>query len=237
MTRNHQDDKLGLAHTRHTAASLYNVLGIAVAALACLNFISAIIHFPMTDILRQMLATYQAIVHGGIDWLTYLLQFRLPGPLKDFLFIYGVIGGGFMRARMIDEGCKGGADRPKTLAVLARVLLWPHRTMGLIRISGEPGVSTDRRLVAIYQNAPSWLRRAMDFLLWPRVARQFWKNPRVYKNEYLGTYPSFSANYRPGSHKVFLYDRRHRFYLQVGAVFGVVVFVIVVNGFLTLPAR
>lgn len=237
MANGHEDDKLGLTHTRHTAASFYNVLGIAVAALACLNFISAMIHFPLNEILKQVLATYQAIVHGAIDWLTYMLQFRLPGPLKDFLFIYGMIGGGFMRARMIDEGCKGSADHPKSLAVLGRILLWPHRTLGLIRVPGETGVSTERRLVAIYQNAPSWLRRAMDFLLWPRVALQFWRNPRVYKNEHLGTYSSFPANYTPGGRKVFVYDRRHRFYLQVGAMFTVVVLVIVVNGFLTLPAR
>lgn len=75
----------------------------------------------------------------------------------------------------------------------------------------------------------------MDFLLWPRVARQFWKNPRVFYNDYLGTFPSFPVGYSLGQHKIFIYDRRHRFYIQVGAVLAIVFATIVINGFLTMP--
>jgi len=219
-------------------SSLYAVTGIVVAAVASLNFLAALVQLPLAAIVRQLLVTYSAIVHGALDWLLFPIGLRLPGPVIDMLFLYTLIGGCFARARAGEIVHRGGTSRPKSAPVLLRLLIWPERSHGLIVVPGEPGLSVNpSRIAAVYRHAPGWLRRTLDLVLWPRVARQYWARPRVYQNDHMGTFPSFEVGYTPSSNKFFIYDRRYIFMAQVAGVLAVVAAILVVNGFLVVPER
>ena len=60
----------------------------------------------------------------------------------------------------------------------------------------------------MYKNSPTWLKKFMDVVLWPRVAIQYFNRPCVYRNTYNDSIQSFAAGYKPGGIKEFLYDRR-----------------------------
>lgn len=213
----------------------YTILGMLVTIVAVLNFLHAIHAFPLIPIQRQLLETYEAIVHGAFNWITWPLGFRIPSPIKDVLFIYGLAGGAFMRTRMA-EGIYGPVSHAARLSSIARVLIWPMRSHGGIVVTGELGVSTKSRIGVAYSVAPEWLRRAFDFLLWPRVASQYWQEPMVYFHEYGGTYQTFAADYRPGGLKIFLHDRRLVFAVHAGMVLLSVFAILIINGFLAPPA-
>lgn len=126
-------ERLGFSEARLTMASSYNIFGIMVASLACLNFLNSLVHLPLITVAEQFLATYRAIVHGLLDWVTVPFHLQIPDPVKDAIFIYGIVGGGFMRARMADEGCKGSASDAKSIWTLFGVLIWPRRSQSPIR--------------------------------------------------------------------------------------------------------
>ena len=218
----------------HSMRGTYAILGIVVTAVAILNFLHALIAFPLLPILSQLLDTYRAIVHGAFNWMAWPFGLRIPGPLADALFLYGVAGGAFMRAR-IAEGIYNPVSPPAKLTSIVRVLLWPERSRGGIVIPGERTISMKSRIGAAYSIAPTWLRRSLDFLLWPRVAVQYWKSPMVHFHEYGGTYQTFAANYRPGGQKPFMHDRRVVFAIHITAILLAVALILVVNGFLAPP--
>lgn len=210
--------------------SWQSLLGIIAAAVSILNFIHELLQFPLTIVVGHLLAAYEKVIHGAIDWLTLPLHLDIPGPIKDGLFLYCVIGGAFMRAR-IAEGIYLDQGRIKPLCTILRIVVWPKRSLGCIVVPGERGLSTGGRIKVAYQVSPLWLRRVFDFALWPRVAIQYWMGPMVYFHEYGGTFQSFAPGYTPGPHKEFLYDRRLIFALQIGAVAAAVFCFFVLNGF------
>lgn len=212
----------------------YAVLSIVVTIVAVLNFLHALFAFPLLPILRQLLDTYRAIVHGAFNWIVWPFGLRIPGPLADTLFLYGLAGGAFMRAR-IAEGIYDPVAHPAKLRSIMRVLVWPNRSHGGIVVPGEGGISTKPRIGVAYSIAPKWLRRVFDFLLWPRVAVQYWKRPMVHFHEYGATYQTFAANYRPGGRKPFLYDRRIILAIHISMILLAVLFILIVNGFLAPP--
>lgn len=231
-----QDDfRTSINHALTSMRGAFAILGLIVTTVAVLNFLYAIFAFPVSPVLRQLLDTYRAIVHGAFDWITWLFGFRIPGPLKDGLFLYGLAGGAFMRAR-VAEGIYDPVSPPARLPAIVRVLVWPKRSHGGIVVPGEGGISMKSRVGVAYSIAPTWLRRAFDFLLWPRVAIQYWSQPMVYFHEYGGTYQTFAAGYRPGGWKTFLHDRRIVFAVHAGVILLAVVAILVVNGFLAPPA-
>jgi hypothetical protein len=213
----------------------YAILGIVVTVVAILNFLHAIIAFPLLPVLRQLLDTYRAIVHGAFNWVVWPFGLRIPGPLADALFLYGLAGGAFMRAR-IAEGIYDPVSPPAKLSSILRVLVWPQRSHGGIVAPGERSISTKGRIGVAYSIAPKWLRRIFDFLLWPRVGIQYWKRPMVHFHEYNGTHQTFAANYRPGGRKPFMHDRRVVFAAHMILILLAVVLILVVNGFLAPPS-
>ncbi|CAH0356658.1 MAG: hypothetical protein WA085_05015 [Sphingobium sp.] len=218
-------------------SGIYNILGIVVAVVACLNFVNSLGHLHLSTILSSLLATYRAIVHGAINWVTLPFRIRLPGYVDDLLFLYVLIGGSFMRARASEIVYRGDWD-PKSMWVIARILIWPERWNGCIKIPGESAIPLNSSRVSVaYSRSPAWFRRVLDMLLWPRVARQYWRRPRVFRNEYLGTFPSFEVGYQPGQQKIFIYDRRYMFAAQISAVLAASLFVVLINAFLLPPTE
>jgi hypothetical protein len=226
------DFQRSLLQAKHSISNWYGMLGIIVASVAIVNFLHALSQFPIGAILRQLLDTYRAVVHGAIDWVTWPINLRVPATFKDLFFLYSVVGGACMRARM-SENIYPDHDNVQPLSAIARVILRPRRLQGLVVTPGEIGLSTNNRMVVAYRIAPPWLRRAFDFLLWPRVVLQYWRSPMVYFAHYTATYQTFKAGYIPGPQKDFLYDRRLVLAFQVGAVVLTVFLVLIINGFLT----
>lgn len=213
-------------------ATWYGLLGAIVTTVSVCNFLYTLLHFPISLTLATLLSTYRFIVHGMLDWLMFLTPWRLLPVTKDVIFLYCMIGGAFMRARMTDV---------RVASVDPSSSVW--RTIQFI-MKGKGHFSPDypgqKELVVLsprtlYRYSPVLVRRAMDFLLWPRVAKQYWALPRVYQNDYLGTFPAFPVGYTPSHNKFFIYDRRYVFAVQLLIILGAVVAALVVNGFLTIP--
>lgn len=213
-------------------SSWYGLLGAIVTVVSVCNFLFTLLHFPISLTLATLLSTYRFIVHGAFDWLMFLTPWRLLPATKDLIFLYGVIGGAFMRARMTDVRV---ADLDPESSVWRSIQFIMKR---------EGYFSTDysgrKELVklslrSLYRFSPAWVRRAMDCLLWPRVAKQYWALPRVYQNDYLGTFPAFQVGYTPSHNKFFIYDRRYVFAAQLLIIFSAVAAILVVNGFLSIP--
>jgi hypothetical protein len=223
--------KRSYVQARRSISSWYGALGTIVSVVAVLNFFEEIARLPFSFLLQQILATYQAIVHGAFDWILWPFGLKIPSAMKDIIFIYGVVGSSFMRSRM-SENIYPDHSNIQPIGQIAKVLLFPERKLGLIVVPGELGLSTDRRLVAAYSVSPEWLRRTFDFVLWPRVAAQYFRNPMVYFAEYSATFQTFPSDYTPGPRKEFKYDRRVVFLFQISAVFLVVLLILIVNGFL-----
>ncbi|WP_150129666.1 hypothetical protein [Bosea sp. RAC05] len=213
------------AHVPKAMNTWYSWLGVLVAGIAITNFMFSVTQLPLSTVVATLLKTYQAIVHGSIDWALYLFGWKLPGWIKDLIFIYFIIGGAFMRARQA-EGIYSTHDTSFLYAF--KGLYSRHNRDGSTSIQGA-GLSV------MYQRSPIWLKRAMDLLLWPRVARQYIKIPMVYFHEYSGTYQTFKANYTPGPRKVFLHDRRKLFFVHLFSAALVMIFIVIINGFLTIP--
>ncbi|MBK3842912.1 hypothetical protein [Paraburkholderia aspalathi] len=221
------ETKKSLLHALSSIKSWAAVLGILASSVALCNFLSTLLSVHLSAALATLLTTYKLLVHGAIDWILFPLGIKLPQWIKDAIFIYCIVGGAFMRARMREDVY---ADPPKDASLLKSLKIVSKR---VIVING--GIPMTGRMSVFYQVSPKWVRRVMDAVLWPRVARQYFARPMVHQNDYLGTFPSFPAGYKPGSYKVFLYDRRHVFYFQLAAAFAAVIFILVVNGFLSVP--
>lgn len=222
-----------IRQARTAMFSWYGLAGTLVAGVALLNFVQQLLALNLDFIVEQLLVTYQAIVHGAIDWLTWPLQLHFSGWFKDTIFLYVLTGGAFMRARLA-EGIYL-ARKPQPVRVIAKFLLRPDREWGAVRIPGESGLRTGSRLQIAYGVSPKWLQMAFDLLLWPRVARQYWTLPMVHFHEYGGTYQRFRSGYVPGPRKPFLYDRRLVFGAQLVGVLSVTAFILIINGFLVMP--
>lgn len=202
----------------------YGWLGVLVASVATANFIFSLTNLPISASIGALFSTYKAIVHVAFDWITLPFRFRIPGVVKDLLFLYGIVGGAFVRARLAENIY---TKRNQSLRNAIRVLLsFPLRDI-------DGGYPLNSRFAVFWQHSPNWLRCLLDFALWPRVAIQYWNRPMVHVNEYLGTYPTFPAGYK--THKPLLYDRRIVFTIQLAAVLLGLFAILVTNAFLTLP--
>lgn len=208
--------------TRHGLASfknIYNVLGFLVATVSVINFLHVLIDFPLSLLIRHTLSTYKAIVYGAIDWVTFPFSIILPPLVKDLIFIYTAIGGGFMRARSAEGMYNSRDDGLSLKGAIAKYFLEREH----------------RHFATIYRHSPVALRRIYDLVLWPRVARQYYTSPVVFRNEYLGTSPSFKRGYKPGPRKYYEYDRGIVFLVHFSSLAFAVALTIVVNAFLSLP--
>lgn len=207
------------------ANSWYAVFGAIVAGIAFANFVFSLLNINLSLVISTLLGTYKAIVHGGIDWVLSAFSWRLPDWAKDVIFLYGLAGGAFVRARA------GEGIYPNDATSVRKAL----RAL-LFRRDEDGGVSLASPMTRMYQKSPKWLKAALDFTLWPRVAKQYFLRPMVYLNEYLGTYPTFSASYKPGSHKIFIYDRRKIFIAHAVIILLVFSFIVIINAFLVIPS-
>lgn len=223
-----EETRKSIQHALQSLASWASVLGIVVSAVAICNFIFSLATLPITATLSALLDTYRLIVHGLINWLLWPFGWKLPPWLTDVLFLYGVLGGAFMRARMREQVYP---TVPAKASLLRSLKIVCQRRVKL----PDGSIPLGRRATIFYQESPQWVRRAMDAILWPRVARLYYSWPRVFRNDYLGTYPSFKVGYQPPKYKEFMYDRRHVFYMQLIAAIAATMFILVINGLLSIP--
>jgi hypothetical protein len=202
----------------------YGWLGVLVASVATANFVFSLTNLPLSASIISIISTYKAIVHAAFDWITLPFQFRIAGWAKDMIFLYCLIGGAFVRARLSERIY---SEHNQSV----RNALWVLFSFPLKNVDGSFPLNT--RFATVWQHSPQWMRSLLDFLLWPRVAIQYCRKPMVHENDYLGTYPTFPAGYQTS--KPFLYDRRVVFAIQLLAVMLGLFAIVVTNAFLTLP--
>lgn len=188
----------------------YNLFGVLAASVAISNFLFALLNLAPAVIIRELFFAYVFVFHGVIDLALFPFGLSLPGWTKDLLFLYAVLGGSFMRARA-SEGIYSDGSLKRA---------WYTLRTGK---SAAGGLFLGSRLSSVWKESPRWLQRVLDFVLWPRVARQYFQQPMVYLHHYHGTHQTFAAGYKPGGWKTFLDDRRLVFLVQFCAVIIAVV--------------
>ncbi|EIV8661272.1 hypothetical protein [Vibrio parahaemolyticus] len=217
--------KKSINEARRTFNDGYSVVGIMVTVLSCTNFMFSLFNLERSDVLEVVLMTYESIVFGLIDWLTFPFNVTFPWYIKNIIFLYCIMGGAYLRTSNIENQgweAKEGTIKSAVLAFLFKKTPGP----------GTP-VFTGR-IYLTYLYSPRWLRMVMDYTLWPRYFRLEMAKPCVYISDFSGK-SSFKAGYTPGSHKVFQFDRRVVFLLQLSVVLLSTFMVIIVNGFLVMP--
>lgn len=204
----------------------YAIFGQIAAVVAVTNFVFSAFNLEAIFVLKAILNSYRDIVHGAISWLLYPFRLRIPWFANDFLFIYTLIGGSFMRSRASEGIYPDNGD----------AIFWSAVSALLFKKELGPGTSLNTgRLYLTYKYSPDWLRRTMDFVLWPRVARQYFNQPCVYRNEHTTSIQTFAADYTPGGRKTFLFDRRFVFLVQVVCITAGVLAIVIINGFSASP--
>lgn len=222
------ETKKSLKHALRSAVTLVSLLGTVGTTIALLNFLTSLLTLSLSASFEAMLSAYKLLIHGAIDWLLFFVGVKLPLWAKDMIFIYLIIGGAFMRSRM-RETVKAVPPKNASLLKSLRIVCAPvvQRSDGTISSLG--------RMIDFYQESPFWVRRIMDILLWPRIAKRYFAKPRVFFNPNSGTHPAFSMHSDPGPYLVFVYDRRHIFYMQLFAAIAATLFALVIGGFSELP--
>jgi hypothetical protein len=210
--------------------SAYVFFGNLVATVALTNFIFSIFNIDNSVLLKTILTTYRYIVHGSIDWVLFPFHLKLSEPIKDLIFFYALLGGISMRSRIAEDIYSDNEDASFKNSLMAFFFEREPRAGSSSFYSG--------RFYLGYYYAPKWLRHIYDFILWPRVMRQYFSKPHVYHNEYMGVYRTFKSDYKP-SHptKVFQFDRRILFLTQLLMISLCFFLILVLNGFLTSPDK
>ena len=210
--------------THKSALVLFNAI---IAIVACFNFITTLISLDVYFLFDQLLKTYRAIVHQPLDWIYAFFELDIPWFFNDILFFYLLIGGGFIRARKSEGSIYDTLENSSLLNAFKAFILKKSQ-------DGHSYLHKRSRLQWMYMFSPMWLKRTLDFILWPRVLDQYWRLPKVYENLYNGSIQRFSTSYEPGGGKVFLYDRRVYFLTHLFVIVLGVSIILVLNGFLII---
>lgn len=216
---------------RFAASSLMSwvgVLGIVANGVAVCNFVFSISNLPLSVNIGVLIAAYKQLVHAAFDWVFFLIGIKLSPPVKDIIFFYLMFGGSFMRSRM-RERVYAGPPKDASLVRAFKIVCRP-----VVRRS-DGRISKLGRVTDFYQESPFWVRRTMDIALWPRVAKRYFTRPRVFKNLSANSFPAFPVDHVARPEEIFFYDRRYVFGLQLFAVLLAAAFVLIVNGYSTIP--
>ena len=97
MRSNYLSNSLAAAYL--SLKSWFSFFGVLVAVVAVTNFIFSLFQLNVSEIIGLVLDAYKAIIHGLFDWMTWVFGFQLTWYVKDALFLYGLVGGSFLRSR------------------------------------------------------------------------------------------------------------------------------------------
>lgn len=121
-----------------TFGSVWGWLGIIVGAISLINLGVMYFEVGIGPVLERVVDTYKSIVHVGLDYLFFWVDWTMPPWLKDIITLYFVIGAGVTRATNIFIGSK--TDIISSQAKLSRAigfLLWPTYVLTLIQLRKE----------------------------------------------------------------------------------------------------
>ena len=213
-------------------AAWYSILGVVVTSISLANFTFSLFAVTPAGIIEHLLETYRLIVHATLNLLASFINVSVPGWAADLLFIYAILGSTTVRTQI---SAYGGYSSGSVRGLCH--VLWHGKPADSYygtyqAVRGRP---VRNLIIACQEFGPVWLAAAVDFLVWPRRVRLWFRRPIARENDYNFRTQYFTA--AQVSTKDFLFDRRWIYAAQLFAVFVAFTAILVVNAFLSLPTE
>lgn len=248
------------ADLRQAFNSWYGWLGVLVAILAATNFVFSVYSLKLSVVIATLVATYVAIFHGVIDWICKVFGVSIPKIAKDILVLYSIFAGSTIRTMMQTDRFRH--SRLKLASALMATMRsareqWlaiPFRRSAIYVLSiWDPWWAWRERpyfweasihwkeswrplqpFSIAHATAPWWLARFIESIIWPLFVLHLFRFPLVYHDSTKSIYFEAKRNWLTMS--PLAYDRVVVFTIQVSCIVFGTTAVVIVNGFLTVPA-